>query len=87
MVLEQTIAAIRPLNETAMEGARQHWDSIAKPLHSLGRLEDMIVQIAGMTGIPNVHLDINALLIFCADIGVVEDGVTQCGLEVTNAVA
>ena len=41
MVLEETIAAIRPLDESAMEGARHHWDSIAKPLHSLGRLEDM----------------------------------------------
>ena len=51
MVIEETIAAIRPLDESAMEGARHHWDSIAKPLHSLGRLEDMVVQIAGMTAV------------------------------------
>ena len=29
MVLEETIAAIRPLDESAMEGARHHWYSIA----------------------------------------------------------
>ena len=87
MVLEETIAAIRPLDESAMEGARHHWDSIAKPLHSLGRLEDMVVQIAGMTGSGNVRVDRKALMIFCADNGVVEEGVTQCGQEVTKAVA
>lgn len=87
MVLEETIAAIWPLDESAMEGARHHWDSIAKPLHSLGRLEDMVVQIAGMTGSGNVRVDRKALMIFCADNGVVEEGVTQCGQEVTKAVA
>ena len=37
MTLEQTIAAIEPLDEKAMEQAWQHWDSIAKPLRSLGK--------------------------------------------------
>ena len=41
MVLEETIAAIRPLDESAMEGARHHWDSIAKPLDSLGLLAEL----------------------------------------------
>lgn len=87
MNLEQTIAAIGPLDKKAMEEARRHWDSIAKPLHSLGRLEDLVVQIAGITGNPRVCLDKKALLVFCADNGVVEEGVTQCGQEVTKAVA
>ena len=79
MTLEQTIAAIEPLDEKAMEQAWQHWDSIAKPLRSLGKLEETIVQIAGITGNPRVSLDRKALMIFCADNGVVEEGVTQCG--------
>lgn len=87
MTLEQTIAAIEPLDEKAMEQAWQHWDSIAKPLRSLGKLEETIVQIAGITGNPRVSLDRKALMIFCADNGVVEEGVTQCGQEVTKAVA
>ena len=47
----------------------------------------MVVQIAGMTGSGNVRVDRKALMIFCADNGVVEEGVTQCGQEVTKAVA
>ena len=29
------------------EEARRRWDSVAKPLHSLGLLEDLVVRIAG----------------------------------------
>lgn len=87
MTLEETIRNIEPLDEKAMQEAVRHWDSIAKPLHSLGKLEDAVTQIAGMTGNPVVRLDRKALLIFCADHGVVEEGVTQCGQEVTKAVA
>ena len=87
MVLEETIAAIRPLDESAMEGARHHWDSIAKPLHSLGRLEDMVVQIAGMTGSGNVRVDRKGVMVFWAGSGGGGEGVTQCGQEVTKAVA
>ena len=43
MKLQETIEKIRPLDENAMECARKHWDSIAHPLHSLGKLEDMVV--------------------------------------------
>lgn len=87
MTLEETIRKIEPLDEAAAQKAREHWDSIAKPLHSLGKLEDAVVQIAGITGDAKVRLDKKALLIFCADNGVVEEGVTQCGQEVTKAVA
>ena len=64
-----------------------HWDSIAKPLHSLGKLEDALVRIAGMTGNERIHLDKKALVVMCADNGVVEEGVTQTGQEVTAIVA
>ena len=39
------------------EEARRRWDSIAKPLHSLGRLEDFIVQIAGIQQTTDVRID------------------------------
>ena len=44
---------IQPLDADAMRAAKQHWDAIAKPLHSLGRLEDMVVQLS-----PKVHKSI-----------------------------
>ena len=39
MLLEKTIAEIVPLDQSAMDAAWRHWDSIAKPLRSLGKLE------------------------------------------------
>ena len=49
MTLDEAVKKVRPLDEKAMEGARKRWDSIAKPLHSLGELENMLTQIAGIT--------------------------------------
>lgn len=87
MSIEDAIAAIRPLDVQATEAAWKHWDQIAKPLRSLGKLEQAVVQIAGITGNPDVTLEKKALIIMCADNGVVEEGVTQSGQEVTAVVA
>ena len=53
-MLQEMLQQISPLDSAAMETARQHWDAIAKPLHSLGRLEDLVVQLAGITGTANL---------------------------------
>ncbi|MCI5902215.1 MAG: nicotinate-nucleotide--dimethylbenzimidazole phosphoribosyltransferase [Blautia sp.] len=87
MKLEEIAAKIRPLDQKAMEAARVHWNSIAKPLHSLGKLEEMVIQIAGIQGTADVHIPKRALVAMCADNGVVEEGVTQTGQEVTAIVA
>lgn len=86
MKLEEALKKIRPLDEAAMEACRQKWDSIAHPLHSLGKLEDVLVQIAGITGDIRVDLKKKALVPMCADNGVVEEGVTQTGQEITALV-
>ena len=87
MTLEEAKKQITPLNTKAMEEAVEHWNSIAKPLHSLGKLEDLVVQLAGIAGTPNVNIEKRALVVMCADNGVVEEGVTQSGQEVTAIVA
>ncbi len=87
MTLEETVEKIAPLDGEAMEAARRHWDSIAKPLHSLGKLEDAVVQMAGIQKTARVDISRKALLVLCADNGVVEEGVTQTGQEVTAQVA
>lgn len=71
----------------AKEQAQKRWDHVAKPLHSLGRLEELIVQIAGVQQTADVHIDKRCALVFCADHGVVAEGVTQSGSEVTALVA
>lgn len=87
MTLEEAIARIEPLDKRAMEIAQKRWDSIAKPLHSLGKLETVLTQIAGITKDPQIDLSKRALIAMCADNGVVEEGVTQSGQEVTAIVA
>lgn len=87
MNLWETIESISPPDERAMQEAKERWDSIAKPLHSLGKLEDCVCRIAGITGRADVSLRKKALAVFCADNGVVEEGVTQTGQEVTAIVA
>ncbi|MDO5702489.1 MAG: nicotinate-nucleotide--dimethylbenzimidazole phosphoribosyltransferase [Lachnospiraceae bacterium] len=81
------IRNIKPADKEAACAASRHWDSLAKPLGSLGVLEDDIIRIAALTGREDVRLAKRTLLVFCADNGVVEQGVSQSGHEVTAAVA
>ncbi|MDO4276145.1 MAG: nicotinate-nucleotide--dimethylbenzimidazole phosphoribosyltransferase [Eubacteriales bacterium] len=87
MTLDEAIGKVQPLDQGVMEVTRRRWDSIAKPLHSLGKLEDLITQIAGITGSQNIDIGKRALVAMCADNGVVEEGVTQTGQEITALVA
>lgn len=84
--LEKTIENISPASEEAKNGARGHWNSVAKPLHSLGLLEEAIIDIAGIMGTPDVKCDKKAVIVMCADNGVVDEGVTQTSKEVTAVV-
>lgn len=87
MTWKETVENIAPADPAAMRAACERWDSIAKPLHSLGLLETCIIRIAGMTGSPDVDLSRKAIVEMCADNGVVAEGVTQTGQEVTAIVA
>ncbi len=78
---------IKGLNEQAMQMASMQWNRIAKPIHSLGVLENMVVQIAGITGSADVNLCRRAVVVMCADHGVVQEGISQSGSEVTGIVA
>ncbi|MBR0464059.1 MAG: nicotinate-nucleotide--dimethylbenzimidazole phosphoribosyltransferase [Clostridia bacterium] len=71
----------------AFLAAAQRWDAIAKPLRSLGCLEDFISQIAGVQGTADVCLEPRCGLIFCGDHGVVAQGVSQTDQSVTALVA
>lgn len=71
----------------AKKQAQQRWDRVAKPLNSLGQLEKLIVQIAGVQNTADVRIDKRCALVFCADHGVVTEGVSQSGSDVTALVA
>ena len=85
--LNEYLEQICPPDQKAAAQAKKRWKQIAKPLFSLGKLEDAVTKIAGMKGSPAYSLDKKGLVIMCADNGVVEEGVTQTGQEVTAVVA
>ncbi|MCX7715569.1 MAG: nicotinate-nucleotide--dimethylbenzimidazole phosphoribosyltransferase [Clostridia bacterium] len=87
MTLEEAIEQIAPLDVFIQKKSVEKWDNIAKPLKSLGRLEEMVVQLCGITKSLNPRVDRKAVVVMCADNGVVEEGVTQTGSEVTSIVA
>lgn len=84
--LQETIAAIKPLDGEAMAYTRARWNTLGKPLYSLGRLEEMVVQFAGIYRSKEPRLGKKAVIVMAADNGVVAEGVTQTGQEVTKTV-
>lgn len=67
--------------------AKERWDSIAKPLDSLGKLEDSVIKIVGIKDrLIDIQLKKRALVIMCGDHGVVTEGVTQTNSNVTKIV-
>lgn len=74
-------------DKSSMEKASYQWDHIAKPLDSLGKFEDMIIKLAGIYNNPIIDISKRAVIIMCADNGIVEEGVSQSGMEVTSIVA
>lgn len=87
MNLEEALKSIKAPDMQAMEESQSRWDSIAKPLHSLGRLEDAVIKLAGIYGSNEVSIGKKAHVVMCADNGVIEEGVSQSGCEVTAIVA
>ena len=71
----------------AQEQAQFRWNHVAKPLNSLGKLEQLVVQIAGIQQTADVCINKRCALICCGDHGVVAEGVSQSGSEVTALVA
>lgn len=86
MNLEEALQNIRPADRKSMEEAKMRWRTVGKPLFSLGKLEDAVIRMAGIKGTASYTLGKKALVILCADNGVVEEGVTQTGQEVTAVV-
>ena len=83
MELSDITNAILPLDAAAMAAARERQAQLAKPPGSLGRLEDLSVQLAGITGKVHNQIVKKHLLVFAADNGVVAEGVTSAPQSVT----
>ena len=83
-LIDDTIAAIRPLDAAAVAAARERQELLTKPSGSLGRLEDVSVQLAGIAGrCPPPLPDPAVVAVFAADHGVHAQGVSPWPQEVT----
>lgn len=83
--IEALAARVLPLDTLAMEAARARWLGRAKPPGSLGRLEDLAVQVAGITGqSPPPLAEHPDVIVFAGDHGAVADGASAWPSEVTG---
>ena len=84
--LKKLLKTVTPPDETARAAAHAHWAALAKPLGGLGQLETMVEDAAALTGDPTPDFTRRAVLVLCADNGVVAQGVSQTDASVTRAV-
>lgn len=64
----------------------KNWDGIAKPLDGLGKFETLTARIGSILGTDQINISKKAVIIMCADNGIVAEGISQSGQEVTTAV-
>ena len=82
--LDALVRAVAPLDRGAMTAAEEYQARLAKPPGSLGRLEELSIQLAGITGQVHNELTQKQLLVFAADNGVVAEGVSSAPQSVTK---
>ncbi len=87
MSLDQLLSQIAPVDGSAAGDCIARFDRVAKPVGSLGKLEELLSRIAAITGSAEIDIRKKSILVFCADNGVVRQGVAQSGHEVTAAIA
>jgi nicotinate-nucleotide--dimethylbenzimidazole phosphoribosyltransferase len=85
--IREACSMIGPLDKEIARKCREKWSSLALPLGSLGLLQETVVKICSMTGSLEPSIKKRCVVVFCADNGVVSEGVTQTGSEVTAIVA
>ncbi len=83
MSLRSLIFQIQPLDQEAMQAARSRQDALTKPQGSLGRLEQLSIQVAGVTGQPRPRIQHKVVTVMAGDHGVVAEGVSAFPQEVT----
>jgi nicotinate-nucleotide--dimethylbenzimidazole phosphoribosyltransferase len=81
--MEHILANVQPLDEEAVALARARQMELTKPTGSLGRLEEIAVQLAGITRQSRPSVQRKAVIVMAADHGVVKEGVSAYPADVT----
>ncbi len=82
-LLSSTIGMIKPLDKNAMAKTRARQATLTKPPGSLGRLEELSIQLAGIQGKPMPQIQNKAIIIMAGDHGVVVEKIGNWPQEVT----
>ena len=83
-LLERTLRAITPLDQTAMAAARARQAALTKPAGSLGILERLHMQLAGIAGNPCPTLESPWIVVMAGDHGVTAEGISPYPQRVTG---
>ena len=87
MTLQEALTQIKESDKRILKECKIRWDNVAKPLNSLGDFERLTARIGAASGSSDICIDKRRVLVFCADNGVVEEGISQSDHSVTTAVA
>ncbi|MBA2393245.1 MAG: nicotinate-nucleotide--dimethylbenzimidazole phosphoribosyltransferase [Ktedonobacteraceae bacterium] len=81
--LIEVTSRIRPLDGAAMKAVRDHLDQLTKPQGSLGRLEEVAIKLAGITGQERPRFPRKGVIVMAADHGVASEGVSAYPQQIT----
>jgi len=84
---ENLIALVTPTSQSHRQLAKKHWDSIAKPLDSLGEFEKIFQKLSAIYESEIPDISNKCITVMCADNGIVKEGISQSDKNVTLAVA
>lgn len=83
-LLQETIQRIDGLQQEAKAEAQNRINNLVKPIGSLGKVENILVQLAGITGNPYPKVDNKVIIVMASDNGVCEEGIAAAPQAVTN---
>lgn len=78
---------VEKLDKKLYKAVQDKWDLVAKPLNGLGNFEKIFDRIGAISGTTDIDIRKKLIISMCADNGVVEEGVSQSGQEVTAIVS
>lgn len=82
-LLGKTLSGIRPVYEKSKIKAKERLDNQAKPLGSLGQLEEIAIKLSGITGNIKNKMDKKCIIVMSGDNGIVEENVSSCPQNIT----
>ena len=83
-LLQQTLEAIGPIDQTVMAATQKEIDYCLKPPGSLGKLEDIVRQVAGITGRIHNTITKKAIIVMMADNGICSEGIAMYPQDITR---